>query len=61
MMRCCGVAIGSVRAVSSVCATDAPIAPIFFYVSKNLVSPKITGWVDNLPDWHLTRYLCFKK
>ena len=38
---------------------DAPIAPIYYYVSKNLVSPKITGWVDNLPDWHLTRWLCF--
>ncbi|MDB5460409.1 MAG: peptide transporter substrate-binding protein [Caulobacteraceae bacterium] len=38
---------------------DATIAPIFFYVSKNLVSPKITGWVDNLSDWHRTRYLCF--
>ncbi len=37
---------------------DAPIAPIYYYVSKNLVSPKITGWVDNLPDWHLTRWLC---
>jgi oligopeptide transport system substrate-binding protein len=37
---------------------DAPIAPIFYYVSKNLVNPKITGWVDNLPDWHLSRYLC---
>jgi oligopeptide transport system substrate-binding protein len=39
--------------------TDATIAPIYYYVSKNLVSPKITGWVDNLSDWHLTRYLCF--
>jgi oligopeptide transport system substrate-binding protein len=38
---------------------DAPIAPIYFYVSKNLVTPKITGWVDNLADWHRTRYLCF--
>jgi oligopeptide transport system substrate-binding protein len=38
---------------------DAPLAPIYYYVSKNLVNPKITGWVDNLPDWHLTRYLCF--
>jgi len=30
---------------------DATIAPIFHYVSKNLVSPRITGWVDNLADW----------
>jgi oligopeptide transport system substrate-binding protein len=38
---------------------DATIAPIFHYVSKNLVSPKITGWIPNLADWHRTRYLCF--
>ena len=38
---------------------DATIAPLYHYVSKNLVSPRITGWVDNLTDWHLTRYLCF--
>jgi oligopeptide transport system substrate-binding protein len=38
---------------------DAAIAPIYFYVSKNLVSPKITGWIDNLPDYHRTRWLCF--
>ena len=38
---------------------DATIAPIFHYVSKNLVSPKLTGWIPNLADWHRTRYLCF--
>jgi oligopeptide transport system substrate-binding protein len=38
---------------------DATIAPIFHYVSKNLVSPKITGWIPNIADWHRTRYLCF--
>ncbi len=39
---------------------DAPIAPIYFYVNKNLVSPNVTGWVDNLVDHHRTRYLCLK-
>lgn len=39
---------------------DAPVAPIFFYVSKNLVNPQITGWVDNLSDRHPSRYLCRK-
>ena len=38
---------------------DATIAPIFHYVSKNLVSPKLTGWIPNIADWHRTRYLCF--
>ncbi|HKT53366.1 MAG TPA: peptide ABC transporter substrate-binding protein [Caulobacteraceae bacterium] len=39
---------------------DAAIAPIDFLVNKNLVSPQVTGWVDNISDWHRTRYLCFK-
>lgn len=39
---------------------DAPVAPIFFYVNKNLVRPEITGWVDNLLDHHRTRWLCLK-
>lgn len=37
---------------------DASIAPIYFYINKNLVSPKITGWVDNLVDRHVARYWC---
>jgi oligopeptide transport system substrate-binding protein len=38
---------------------DMPIIPIVYYVNKNLVNPRITGWVDNLTDIHRTRYLCF--
>jgi oligopeptide transport system substrate-binding protein len=38
--------------------TDAPIAPIYFYVNKNLVNPRVGGWVDNLVDHHRSRYLC---
>ena len=34
-----------------------PYIPIYYYVSKQLVSPKITGWIDNAPDRHLTRWL----
>jgi oligopeptide transport system substrate-binding protein len=39
---------------------DASVAPVFFYVNKNLVSPKVTGWVDNIIDHHRARYLCLK-
>ena len=34
-----------------------PVAPIYYYMSKQLISPKVKGWVDNVPDKHLTRYL----
>ncbi len=39
---------------------DAPVAPIYYYVSKNLVSPRVTGWVDNLVDRHRLSLLCLK-
>jgi len=34
------------------------VAPIYQSVSTNLVSPQITGWVDNESDVHPIRYLC---
>jgi len=37
---------------------DGAVVPIYFYVNKNLVSPKITGWKANLVDYHPTRFLC---
>ena len=40
--------------------TDAPVAPIYFYVNKNLVSPEVTGWVDNIVDHHRSRWLCLR-
>jgi oligopeptide transport system substrate-binding protein len=39
---------------------DAPVAPIYFYVAKDLVNPRVTGWVDNAVDLHRSRYLCVK-
>ncbi len=38
---------------------DAAVAPIFFHVNKNLVNPEVTGFVDNIVDWHRSRFLCF--
>lgn len=39
---------------------DEAVAPINFGVSRNLVNPKITGWVDNPADFHRVRWLCMK-
>lgn len=38
---------------------DMPIIPIVFYVNKALVSPRVTGWVDNVVNIHRSRYMCF--
>ena len=45
----------------SLLLNEAIVLPTYFYVNKNLVSPKITGWVANLNDYHPTRYLCAPK
>lgn len=36
---------------------DYPIAPLYFYVSKHLVKPSVTGFHDNVLDQHPTRFL----
>ena len=36
---------------------DAPIIPLSNDVSRRLVKPWVTGWVDNIVDVHPTRYL----
>jgi oligopeptide transport system substrate-binding protein len=38
---------------------DAPVLPLWFAINDHLVSPKVTGWVDNILDIHPSRYLCF--
>jgi oligopeptide transport system substrate-binding protein len=38
---------------------DAAVAPTWFEINDSLVSPKVTGWVDNIGDKHPSRYLCF--
>jgi oligopeptide transport system substrate-binding protein len=30
-------------------------------VNRNIVNPKITGWVDNSENFHRARWLCVKK
>jgi len=36
---------------------DAPILPIYYYVSKHLVKPEVEGWQDNILDYHYAKDL----
>lgn len=40
---------------------DEGMAPLYFIVNRNIVNPKITGWVDNSENFHRARWLCVKK
>jgi oligopeptide transport system substrate-binding protein len=37
-----------------------PFIPIYFYVSKHLVSPRVIGWQDSALDYHYSQHLRLK-
>jgi oligopeptide transport system substrate-binding protein len=36
---------------------DHPVIPLYFFVSKHLVSPAVSGWGDNVLDYHYSQHL----
>ena len=36
---------------------DMPVIPLYFYVSRHLLKPHVTGYQSNVRDIHLSRYL----
>lgn len=36
---------------------DYPVIPLYFYVSKRLVNPRVNGWKNNPVGTHLSRYM----
>jgi oligopeptide transport system substrate-binding protein len=45
------------RQAEALMLAELPLIPIYHYVDKNLVSPKVQGWVDNPSNKHRTRWL----
>ena len=40
--------------------TDVPMIPLYFYVSKHLVAPRVTGWYDNVMNVTYSKDLSLK-
>lgn len=36
---------------------DVPVIPVLEYATLSLVSPSLSGWNDNVGNWHPTRYM----
>lgn len=49
------------RQAEALIMRDMPVIPIYHYVSKNLVSQKVQGFVDNPKDVHRWRYISLKQ
>jgi oligopeptide transport system substrate-binding protein len=57
-----GTAAGSgrmelLRQAEALLMQDMPVIPLYYYVSRHLVRPRVSGYADNLRDIHLSRYL----
>ncbi len=37
--------------------SDHPVIPLYFYVNKNMVSPRVQGWGDNVLNYHYSQHL----
>ena len=52
-----GKRAGLMKRAEAIMMDAQPYIPIYYYASKQLVSPKIKGWIDNTSDHHLSRWL----
>lgn len=37
--------------------SEHPVIPIYFFVNKNMVSPRVHGWHDNVLNYHYSQHL----
>jgi len=45
------------RQAETMLMRDTPVIPLYYYVSRHLVKPGVEGFIDNVRDIHLSRYL----
>jgi len=48
------------KEAETILVRDVPYIPLMFYISKNLVSPKLGGFEDNVLNRHLSRFIAIR-
>jgi oligopeptide transport system substrate-binding protein len=46
-----------VQQAQNILLHDIPVIPLYYYVSRHLVNSQIMGYVDNVADRHLSKYI----
>lgn len=49
------------RSAEAILLQEMPAIPLYYYVSRHLVKPGVRGFVDNVRDVHLSRYLSLEQ
>lgn len=49
--------VASLQEAERILLDEVPVIPLYLYVSKHLVAPRVQGWADNVLDYHYSQDL----